>query len=159
MEPEEPGVEEGVADVMVPVAMITLVGDVSMEVVYKVAAAAAGVVGNTGCGTEVEEVSKVEVLEVVVVEDVVDEVVKEEEVAVVGLTEVEDCWVEVATGVVEVGVVVGVVAGAEVGPGVLEFCVADVCGLEVLVTEFKTDPGKLGLKRAAKRMCLRFSKS
>lgn len=159
MEPEEPAVEEGVADVMVPVAMIILVGDVSMEVVYKVAAAA-GVVDNTGCGTKVEEVSKLEVLEEeVVVEDVVDEVVEEEEV-VVGLTEVEDGWVEVATGVVEVGVVVvGVVAGAEVGLGVLEFCVADVCGLEVLVAELETDPGKPGLKRATKRMCLRFSKS
>jgi hypothetical protein len=37
---EEPAVEEGVADVMVPVPIMIPVGDVSMEVGFQVAAAA-----------------------------------------------------------------------------------------------------------------------
>lgn len=153
-EPEDPAVEEGVADVMVPVPMMILVGDVNMEVVYKVAAA--GVVDSTVCGAEVGEVNVVVLLKVVVLEDVVDEdVVKEEEV-VLGVMEVEDCWVEVGTEVVVVGVVV-VIAGAEVLVlGVS--CAADVCIL-VPVAEVKMDTGKLGLNRAAKRMWLRISKS
>lgn len=69
------------------------------------------------CGAKGEEVDKVEVLEEEgVVEDMVDEEVVEEE-DVVGVVEREDCWVEVATGVVG-GVGVGVVmVGAEVGLG------------------------------------------
>jgi hypothetical protein len=75
-------------------------------------------VDNTVCGTKVEEVDEVVVLETVgVLEDMVDddEVVVEEEV--VGGVEAEDCWVEVATvsGVVEVEVLV--MAGAELVGG------------------------------------------
>lgn len=136
-EPEELAVEEGVADVMVPVLMTILVWDVNMEVVCGVTAAA-GLVDTTVCGTKVEEVDEVEVVEEmeVVVEGVDDEEVIEEE-EVVGAMEAEDCWVEVATGVVEVGVVL--TAGAEVVPGVSDFCAAEVCAL--VAAEVKTDPG------------------
>lgn len=156
-EPAEPAVEEGVADVMVPVLMMILVGDVNMEVVYKVAAAA-GVVDSTVCGTKVGEVNEVEVPEVVVLEDVVEEEVVGEEEVVLGVMEAEDCWVEVGTGVVEVGVVV-VIAGAEVVLGGMSECVAGDCVLALVAAEVKIDPIKVGLKRAAKRMWLRISKS
>jgi hypothetical protein len=147
---EEPAVEEGVADAMVPVPIMIPVGDVSTEVGFQVAAAA-GVVDSTVCGAKVGEVNEEEVLEdEVMPEDVVDEDVVEEEEVVLGVMEVEDCWVEVGTGVVEVGVGV-VTARAELMVGVLEFCAADVCVLAP-VAEVKPDPMILGLKRAAKRM-------
>lgn len=154
-EPEELAVEEGVADVTVPVLMTILVGVVNMEVVCEVTAAA-GFVDRTVCGTKVKGVDEVEVVEemVGVDEDVGDEEVIEEE-EVVGAMEAEDCWVEVATGVVEVRV--GVTAGAEVVPGVSDFCAAEVCAL--VAAEVETDAGKVGLKRAAKRTWLRLSKS
>lgn len=112
------------------------------------------------CGAKGEEVDKVEVLEEEgVLDDMVNEEVVEEE-DVVGVVEREDCWVEVATGVV-VGVGVGVVmVGAEVGLGVSEFCAAEVCALLALVAaEVKATPGRLGLKRATKCMWLRLSNS
>lgn len=70
-------------------------------------------VDNTVCGTGVEDVDEVVVLEMVgVLEDVVDddEVVEEEEE--VGGVEAEDCWVEGVTGAAEVGVEL-VMTGAE----------------------------------------------
>lgn len=154
-EPEELAVEEGVADVMVPVLITILVGDVNVEVECEVTATT-GVVDNTDCGTEVEEVDEVVVLEMVAtLEDMVDdeEVVEEDEV--VGGMEAEDCWVEIITGVVEVGM--GVVAGAELVGDVSDFCAAEVCAL--VAAEVKIGSEKVGLKRAAKRMWLRLSKS
>lgn len=154
-EPEELAVEEGVADAMVPVLITILVCDVNVEVECGVTATT-GVVDNTVCGTEVEEVDEVVVLEVVgVLEDVVDdeEVVEEEEV--VGGVEAEDCWVGV-TGAAEVGDEL-VMTGAELVAGVSDFGAAEVCALVGVAV--KIESGKDGLKRAAKRMWLRLSKS
>lgn len=150
---EELAVEEGVADAIVPVLMTILVGDVNMEVECEVTATT-GVVDSTVCGTKVEEVDEVVVLETVVLEDMVDEEVVEEEEVVDGM-EVEDCWVEVATGVVEVEVVG--VTGAEVVVSSSDLCAAEECAL--VAAEDKTDSIIVGLKRAAKRIWLRPSKS
>lgn len=155
-EPEELAVEEGVADAMVPVLITILDCDVNVEVECEVTATT-GVVGTTVCGTEVEEVDEVEALVVVgMLEDVIDEEVVEEE-EVVGGMEAEDCWVEGVTGVVEVGVVL-VMTEAELAGGVSDFGAAEVCALVVGVG-LKMESGKVGLKRAAKRMWLRLSKS
>lgn len=142
---------------MVPVLITILVCDANVEVACEVTTTM-GVVGTTVCGTEVEEVDEVEVLVVVgMLEDVIDdeEVVEEEEV--VGGMEAEDCWVEGVTGVVEVGVVL-VMTEAELAGGVSDFGAAEVCALVVGVG-VKIESGKVGLKRAAKRMWLRLSKS
>jgi hypothetical protein len=153
-EPEELAVEEGVADVMVPVLMTIFVGDEDVKVEC-VVTATTGVVDGTVCGTKVEEVDEVVVLETVaMLEDVVDEGVVEEE-EVVGGMEGEDCVVEVATGVAEVGV--AGMTGAEELVGVSDFCAAEVCAL--VAAEVKIESIKVGLKRAAKRMWLRLSKS
>lgn len=151
-DPEELAVEEGVADVRVPVLMTILVGDVAREVVCKVATA--GVVVGTVCGTTVVDVEEVEeVVEEEVVEEVEDEeVVVEEEV--VEVVEEEDCWVEVAAlGVVDVGAEDA--TGAEELVGVSVFPPPEFC---TLVTTEKTDPERVGLKRAATRGWLRLSK-
>lgn len=155
-EPEELAVEDGVADAMVPVLITILVCDVNVEVECGVTATT-GVVDVTVCGTEVEEVDEVGVLEMVgVLEDVVDdkEVVEEEEV--VGGVEAEDCWVEGDTGAAEVGVEL-VMTGAELVGGVSDFGAAEVCALVGVAV--KIESGIDGLKRAAKRMWLRLSKS
>lgn len=147
-DPEEPAVEEGVADVLVPVPRMILVCDVGVEVVCKVTTAV-GVVVSAVCVTRDEDVDEVEVLEdeVPVLEDVDDEDVVEED-EVVGTTEAEDCWVDVAAGVVEAGVVV--VAGAEVVLDVSDFCVAEACAVVAVV---KIDcENKDGVNRAAMRM-------
>lgn len=134
---------------MVPVPRVIPVGPVVMAVVCKVTTAA-GVVDSTVCGTTVEdEDEEVEVLEVEgVLEDVVDEEVVEED-EVMGVVEVEDCWADVV-GVVEVEVEVEdvVVAGAEVGLGVADFCVSEVALLAVLVKIGRS----LGLNLAARCM-------
>lgn len=151
-DPEELAVEEGVADVSVPVLMMILVGDVAREVVCKVAAA--GVVVGTVCGTTVVDVDEAEVVEEEeVVEDEEDEEVVEEE-EVVEVVEEEDCWVEVATlGAEDVGVEDA--TGAEELVGVSVFCAPEFC---TLVAAEKADSGRVGLKRAATRGWLRLSK-